>query len=264
MNKTWDELLLEAAEKLKALEAQVKAREQREADRVAKLTPAQRAAEEAAKRQAQQADALNRLNKKLAPAVAWLKDHDSVTIPVFASCLAGQKPNAETWTLLIIDQEDEARERFIDILQSCVGTQLQALNPEAPESKRRYPVTQLFDTAEKKALGFHAELRARWQTRPTPPSTGWQPDVDALLARLEALIRNGKTSREEFLKRGSKKALHRFYEMEFPRKYNPSIGIDTFSEYIRERGYKFGAGTKTKASQDFVFNLLAAKSPAKK
>jgi hypothetical protein len=195
------------------------------------------------------------LEKRLAPSIAWLRDHDSVTIRVFSNCLAGLKPQYEQM-LIIESKADKERKRFIGILESCVGTKLKAVNPEATPARQRFPVEELFNTARARQLGLHDELRRRWRPDSKTSSESRMRDVDRLLGIVDVAIKKRGISREEFLLKGTMKDLYGCYAKDLIRTTKLPVGPREFAAYVNQKKYTFSPGTRKAALAHFVRGLL--------
>lgn len=131
-------------------------RQAAEAARWARLTPEQRAAEQAAaiaQRIASQADKF----RKMGPAVLA---RESWSIADFAWLLAGGNPQDSDWGFLGRDDAQPEPARYRSVLESCVGVTLSPVDASAPREGWRFRTGDLIATAERKSLGLHAALRS--------------------------------------------------------------------------------------------------------
>lgn len=171
------------AEALKKFLDSMKEAREKEARRIAALTPGQRAEEARRQQEAKRSAEIQAAARRLAPVAEDLRLRDSWTIDDFAWLLTGYPPNTgRDWGFFEGDESAKQR-RFAAVLQSCVGHQLHPLPRIAGEREPRYLTDALLGVAHGKQLE-HWALLVRMSGR--RPAGADAPRLTTLAAKAAA------------------------------------------------------------------------------
>jgi hypothetical protein len=121
--------------------------------RRAKLTAAQRLAED----RATERKHVLKLLAKVRPAI---EQRDTWTLDQFAWLLAAENPEDESFGFFggRSSKGTDLQKHFRTVLESCIHTRLKAVNPAAPADQQRFTVQSLIDVAAAKQLGCYRVL----------------------------------------------------------------------------------------------------------
>jgi len=198
--KAGDDLLKWVAD-LKQKQAQLAAAE---ATRRAKLSVAERAAEDHTVAQRQANAVYQAQLKKFARMGDAILKRETWTIAKFCWLLVAENPEEDTsWTFFSGRSSDIEAEhsKYVSILESCIGTRLIAVNPSAASKDQRFTVQSLTDAARAKRLGsFEALADAmglpHQQNKPQPaaalPAIGTATRERSKAKRQKALVAMAK------------------------------------------------------------------------
>ena len=116
--------------------------------RRAKLTPAQRLAEDRAAER-------NEVLKKLAPVRPAIEQRDTWTLEQFAWLLAAEDPEDQSSGFFSgrSGKVEKLQKDLRKVLESCVHTRLKPVNASAPANQQRFTVQSLIEVATAKQLG---------------------------------------------------------------------------------------------------------------
>lgn len=165
MNEKEQKQLLEQFHAIQKVFAQAQeAKRQREAaesERRARLTPAQRATEDRAIAARNTQEARQKASQKIAKLGDPVRKADTWTIANFCWLLLAEKPGDPEGFTFFDGRDSKVTKRhkqYREILESCIGTRLQPVNPKDPPVSFRFAVDALVNAARAKDLGHHAAL----------------------------------------------------------------------------------------------------------
>jgi hypothetical protein len=193
---------------------------------------------------------------KLAKAIAWLNVRQSCTIRQFANCLCGLSPDVVPDMLIIRSDEEIESIRCASVLESCAGISLQPVNPQDPPQRRRYPVGQFQTVAVERRLGYWDVIAPPAVSIGTDRSNRKEQAVREFADRVSAHLESRGVSRDEFCKKGSMAALYCDYCNWLPadvERYSDTV----FGDRLNQLGFKFVAGARARAAQEYVQGIFA-------